>query len=454
MSRSLPARPSARLALALGAFCLALAARADAQTFVERLDPGDLRIVSYNVLFDTIFPSVSPTQAAKFERVVAAVDADIWCLQEIDYNTPVSQVITLMNVIAPLPGGASWQGQKGSDATIISKWPLSMKAVATIPAGDKDQAMALVDLPDAAWPFDLYLMSEHYKCCGGFDAKRQKQSDAIINWMRDARNPGGFITLPTGTPMMVLGDLNIVDGLQPLQTLIDGNIIDNGAFGADSPPDWDGTMSLDAHPLHNVTGPDDWTWYSPGPYPHGRLDYVIHTDSVLTQVHAYILNTTTMTPAELAATGLQPNDVTVDSQGVDFDHLPLVIDFRGEVDPWTLLFGASSGTLGEPLLEGGGSLQGGTPVSLALSNARPNGSATLVMGLSLLAAPYKGGVLMPSPDVLVAGLPVDGAGTLLIADTWPVGIPAGVSFYSQHWIVDPAGPHGLAASNGLLGVTQ
>ena len=59
--------------------------------------------------------------------------------------------------------------------------------------------MCLVDLPDDRFSNDLYVMNNHYKCCGGFDARRQEQSDALVNWQRDARTPGGFITLPAGT---------------------------------------------------------------------------------------------------------------------------------------------------------------------------------------------------------------------------------------------------------------
>ncbi len=417
------------------------------QTFVDRLVSDDLRVVSYNVLWDTIFPNEDAIQAAKFERVVLALEPDVLALQEIGFSVPVSNVINLMNDIAPIPGG--WHGHKAGDCVTLSRWPLTMKATETIPEGDKDQAMALVDLPDASYPFDLYVMNNHYKCCGGFDDRRQDQSDSIIAWMRDARQPGGFITLPVGTPMMVVGDLNIVGGPQPLQTLVDGNVIDESSYGADSPPDWDGTDSFDERPLHNVVGPADWTWSSPGPFPPGRLDFVIVTESVLASVHSFALNTTTMTSQALAAAGLQSNDVTVDSQGVDFDHLPLVVDYRVALDPWSDLGGPLAGTAGVPELSGECPLAAGTPVSLALVGARPLAATTLVVGLSTLGVPFKGGTLVPALDLLVSGLTTDAAGALEILSTWPVGVPSGTDFAFQHWIVDPTGPQGLAASNGV-----
>jgi hypothetical protein len=40
--------------------------------------------------------------------------------------------------------------------------------------------------------------------------------------MRDAKTEGGNITLRYDTPMMELGDLNIVESLLPLSTLFAG----------------------------------------------------------------------------------------------------------------------------------------------------------------------------------------------------------------------------------------
>jgi hypothetical protein len=150
--------------------------------------------------------------------------------------------------------------------------------------------------------------------------------------MRDARTAGGHITLPAGTPMAVVGDLNLVGSPQPLDTLITGDIVNTGTYGADSPPDWDGTDLGDAHPYHNVTGADDYTWHNgSSSYPDGRLDYVLYTDSVVGIANHFVLDTYAMTPAERTATGLQTYDVMLSSS--NWDHLPLVVDFRFPTEP-------------------------------------------------------------------------------------------------------------------------
>ena len=49
---------------------------------------------------------------------------------------------------------------------------------------------------------------------------------------------------------------------------------------------------------------------------------------------------------------------------------------------------------------------------------------------------------------------VPGGGTLSpIAFAWPATIPAGLPFWFQYWIQDPAATKGLSASNGLKGVS-
>ena len=118
---------------------------------------------------------------------------------------------------------------------------------------------------------------------------------------------------------------------------------------------------------------------------------------------------------------------------------------------WFDLGQALAGTTGDPVLAGLGTLNVGEPVTLSLSNALPGSFANLFAGISLLNAPYKGGILVPAPIILVLGLPVNGAGTLTLTDNFPAGAPSGLSLYMQFWIVDAGGPRGLSASNAIQG---
>jgi|GEM_PF-1335877 len=121
--------------------------------------------------------------------------------------------------------------------------------------------------------------------------------------------------------------------------------------------------------------------------------------------------------------------------------------------PWKWLGHGLAGTTGEPALEAVGLLYGDTPVTLTLIDAKPLALVTLVIGFSSIDAPFKGGTLVPSPDVAFAGLLTDLFGTLELQGTWPAGVPSGLSVYVQAWTGDAAGPHGFTASNALVGTT-
>lgn len=326
----------------LASLAAASVADADNADFLQRRKPTDLRIVSYNINWDSIFPEKDPrnhnfrstNQTEAFRRVIAALNPDIMCLQEINSSREPREVADIFDEAVPLGGQKQWRAAIGYSNVIVSRYPLDMIRSTTVPAGQRAQCMALIDLPNARFFRDIYIMNEHFKCCGGErnDDKRQKQADSLVNWMRDIRDFGGYIDLPTYTPIVVAGDFNIVGGPGPRETVICGGINDEKSYGADSPPDWDGTCNTDLHPRHNAIGTEDYTWRDDTTqYAPGRLDYMIYTDSVMIAVHSFILNTTVMTQGALDAAGLTQFDVLLQPPG-QFDHLPLVADFR-LIDP-------------------------------------------------------------------------------------------------------------------------
>jgi hypothetical protein len=71
-----------------------------------------------------------------------------------------------------------------------------------------------------------------------------------------------------------------------------------------------------------------------------------------------------------------------------------------------------------------------------------------VLGLGAGSLPFKGGVLVPDPDVMLTGLVTDAAGDLELHVDVPAGL-AGFTLVEQFWIEDPAAPHRWAASNAL-----
>ena len=121
--------------------------------------------------------------------------------------------------------------------------------------------------------------------------------------------------------------------------------------------------------------------------------------------------------------------------------------------PWIDLGGALAGTKGDPILTGTGELIAGQLVSLAMSNAVEDSSMTLVIGSSQVDVPLLGGTLVPSPDIVIPGFPTGHEGEVTLTAPWPTGLPSGVSLVMQYWIVDPVGPFGVAATNGVMVTT-
>jgi hypothetical protein len=121
------------------------------------------------------------------------------------------------------------------------------------------------------------------------------------------------------------------------------------------------------------------------------------------------------------------------------------------LDSWTPVWGAVAGSTGTPCSSGHLTPAVGGDASLSLTGALPFAPAWLVIGLDRINLPFKGGVLVPAPDLLLPFV-VDGAGGHAFAWTWPGGLPTGSKLWIQYWIVDLGAPVGLSASNGV-GVT-
>lgn len=148
-------------------------------------------------------------------------------------------------------------------------------------------------------------------------------------------------------------------------------------------------------------------------------------------------------------TGSGSPDIVAANAGTD--NVSVLIN-NASGSAFTSLGAALAGTNGLPSLVGDGTLAANTLFSLTGSNLLASTPLTLVAGLGILNAPFKGGTLVPQVDFLIP-LVTNGAGVTVLTATWPAGVPSGTSIVFQEWQADPAGPNGFAATNGLLGTT-
>ncbi len=320
----------------LGVFC-ALASTALAFDPLNgdytRDESLDIRVVTYNHQGNFISDS---SRDAAFNRILAALDPDVICFQEFSSSVEAGEIVARLNSVLPVPG-ESWRvhfGLLGGTRTVLaSRFAFLMTRTDTVPeSSTRGVTMALVNLPAADYPVDVYIMGVHLKCCGDpggpEDEDRQRSADAIANWLGDARGvarpSGNNIVLPANTPVINLGDFNLVGGPQPEDTLITGDIQDQATFGSDVKGDWDVSDLTDLGPVDPFTG-DDFTWQGSQSYPPSRLDRFFYTDSAVVVANSFVLNSATMTPAARAALGLQYGDTLPQNSS---DHLPIAMDLR------------------------------------------------------------------------------------------------------------------------------
>jgi endonuclease/exonuclease/phosphatase family metal-dependent hydrolase len=301
--------------------------------------------MSYNVNWDSIFPPDdahnhdlrTADRVTAFRRIVAAVQPDIVCLQEINPERDPEQVSAVLEEALAPRGISNWHAVSARDSVIAARFPLLVDGLdLAVPAFPRElpQAAALVDVPDDVFgSLDVYVVCAHFKSGGNFSdvALRQRQADVIMRHLGDAVSPGGRLDLPAGTPLVVLGDFNIydTDPAAHLTTLLTGDLENNDQYGPDVQPDWDGTALADARPSHNGLGLEFYTWRDDGgPFAPGALDRILFSDSVLAVTNSFVLNTDLLSSSALDAAGLGADDVALDPASGSYDHLPLIADFE------------------------------------------------------------------------------------------------------------------------------
>jgi len=318
--------------------------RSDYIEFMERPTLESIRVMVYNVNWDSIFPDDDPknhdfrdfNRVDAFARVMKAIRPDVVCLQEINYLRGSQELGNfLANAIGSVPD-QTWQVANVRDNVIATRFDLVEKGYELEKGNVRlnlSQAAALIDLPDERYgDTDLHVICSHFKAGGQYGdiLERATQADAIMAYVRDFKTPGGELDLRPGTPFLILGDFNVyeTDPHLQLQTLVSGDISNEDRYGEDLQPDWDESPLEDLVPSHNGLGEVFYTWRNDGePFEPGILDRVLYSDSVLEVENAFILNSMLLSDEALASLGLRVDDVMLDALSGYYDHLPIVVDF-------------------------------------------------------------------------------------------------------------------------------
>ena len=137
--------------------------------------------------------------------------------------------------------------------------------------------------------------------------------------MIDAKTPGGEITILENTPIVFLGDMNLVGNSQQYRTIIQGDIQDIDSYGEGSLPDWDNSELEDVI-CRQTDKRMAYTWRNDSSeYPPGRLDFIFFTNSVMSAAKSFTLQTEIMNDERLLNYDLLLNDTNEAS-----DHFPVI----------------------------------------------------------------------------------------------------------------------------------
>lgn len=109
---------------------------------------------------------------------------------------------------------------------------------------------------------------------------------------------------------------------------------------------------------------------------------------------------------------------------------------------------ALAGSTGAPRLAAEGPFVDGPGIFLHVERALPVTLGIWVAGGGEVMVPVLGGVLVPSPDVLLAFV-TDAHGRATFAPVMPGPVPSGAALVLQVWLLDSGGPAGFAATNGM-----
>ncbi len=281
----------------------------------SRAGASHLRMVTWNIQSDGLFSGGS-TEAAQ-QRMSQVMDPDIFLFEEV-WNHNANDVAAQVEVLLPSGAGQTWNAIKIDSGNVICTRLPILNSWEIYPA--HRLTAALLDASSSLGQ-DVLVIANHWRCCTA-DAERQNEADALVAFLRDARTPGGVIDLAPNTPVIIGGDFNLVGWAAQLTTAITGNIADNGTWGPDSPPDWDGS-TLDVVPARHVDARESYTWRrDSSSFYAGLLDWMFYTASAVELGNHYVLETRTMKSSTLGALGLNADDTIVAS-----DHAPRVADF-------------------------------------------------------------------------------------------------------------------------------
>lgn len=251
-------------------------------------DPNVFRIANLNTLQNGL---ADKERGPKQHRLLAKVSADVYTFQEEWNEEKFDAAVPKLSDAVGAKLNTAWFGGCAI-ATRFQLIQLNMKL---------DRAVAgYVELSDGS---RVVVISVYLRSSGYFgsleDDLRIQQAQQIVGELKKLRD-GEFGDDIKNTPVIVVGDYNLVGSKTPFQTLVDAGMTD----------------LLCKNPSNGEA--NTWRGNSNSSFWPGRLDLLCH-DEKLTPVNGWVLDSRTLGRSELD--GIQAEDSEAS------DHLILIGDF-------------------------------------------------------------------------------------------------------------------------------
>lgn len=286
----------------------------------------DFRIGCYNVWGTSVYDK--PAKKASWKRLVKAVNADIWILNEMFYLSKKvvwtrGDADAFLKEIKSYTGKSDWEYSTDMKGRfLLSRFPIIWDSEI------KSRVHATwINMPDNLSSKDMLVVNVHLR--GG--EKKTAQANVAIDFLKSVRN-GSYNhknlprKIPQDIPIVFAGDFN-VDYNSALYKLIKSKV-----------------NLTDPRPFHmGVAGNNDNTFGivkmrqgEAVEIGKNTKDYVLYKSSSFNHINSFVMNTFTMSDKQLLDYGLEKKDVAKQPQLVkdpnngDFacDHFPLIVDFE------------------------------------------------------------------------------------------------------------------------------
>ncbi len=299
-----------------------------------RREDGDFRVLVWNVS-DGQFRR----EAAAFQRVLAALDADVVLLDEVPGSTTAEQLTGFFSGVEDGDEWEWWLAEGGGpQRTVVAspRWGVEGEprlAHVPYPPGAIEDWILESDSAELALARQALEREGGLSATGawvevagrrflfvpmdfqsaGFDGSpRDRLRELQARTLREA--VADVLAANPDAGLVIGGDLNLVGSQRPLRALAEG-------LGPGGAP-----LSV-ATPLNRMDR-SLITWRSLGnadQFSPGRLDYVLYRPGPVRVVRSFVFDADDLEAEDLGALGLLGGETAVTS-----DHLPVVVDFRVE----------------------------------------------------------------------------------------------------------------------------